>query len=915
MLSRRGLLAWTLALVVASLSAISGEAAVILGIDFGTTFIKVAFVQPGKAFDIVLNEAGKRKTNNVIAFGRDARLYGSTAAAMALRDPEHTFFRTRDLLGVAANSAEVEHLGMLDIPYELEENAATGGFKIVVDKGTPKERKLLPEELVAMILSNVQKMASDFTESKVLDCVLTVPPFFSQAQRESLLLAAEISGLRVLTLVDENVAAAVQHGVYTEFQNASHKVLLYNMGSASTKVTLLDFYGKTGKGGKTTTQIDVLAKAWDRTLGGDSIDMLMVQMIEDAFEKTHGVDPGVVRESRRALERMRSQATKVKTVLSANAEIPVSIESLHDGRDVRLHVTRKQLEDAGADLFARVTAPIERVLQESGTSVDDLHAIEIIGGGVRVPRVKEILSDYLKGKELGSHLNGDEAKAFGAVFVGANMSKAFRVRPVGLRDITTDTVQLDLVESGEPAAGAEPWAKSAVLFKSGDALDARKIVSVNVTHDFTCELSRTTPDAPERATVAFYELSGVPEAIEQFGQHGDPKVSLTIKLDLNDTVQLLQAEAIFVEKLAPPPEETPEADDSTAQATDGSEDAAAADADADAEADASDADAATEAEDEKAKGEESEKTDASEDTKDAASSKRKASRRKRKKTPTQRTHRFPLTVKRTDAGRAVRAIDDEAVAHAREVLASFDAYEEELRTKEAVKNEVESFVFEARDQVRSAEEEVDLVMSEEDKTQLFDDLEELEDWLDGEGADASLEEYRSRRKAFEKRLRKLFGRVKELDQRPAAARSARDLMSKVKSQVTKVWAKERPWITEEEKTLVLERVSIFESWLSDVESQQSSLGSLEAAAFTSADVAAHLEPLHSALEHALRRPLPTPPKSPKKASASKADAKKDDTTTEQEQQQEEEEVTTEETGKQEEEEATEDQEAEEKDEL
>jgi len=864
-----------------------------LGIDFGTTFIKVSYVQPGKAFDIVLNEAGKRKTDNVIAFARDSRIYGSTASALSARDPEHVFFRTRDLLGVSAHSAEVQHLEALEFPYELEENPSTGGFKVVMDKGTSKERKLLPEELVAMILTHVQRLASDFTESKVVDCVLTVPPHFSQAQRESLLIAAEIAGLKVLTLIDENVAAAVQHGVYTEFNNASHKMLLYNMGSASTKVTLLDFYGKLPQGAKASakpsTQIDVLAKAWDRTLGGDSLDMLLVEMILDNFEQTHGTQASELRASRRALERVRAQATKIKTVLSANAEFPVSIESLHDGRDVRFHVTRQQLEDAGKALFERVIAPVEKVLGQAGLTVEDIDAVEIIGGGVRVPRVKEILSQYLQGKELGTHLNGDESKALGAVFVGANMSKAFRVRPVGLREITMDAVQLDLVEAGDVQMESERWAKSAVLFKTGDALDSRKIVSVNVSKDFTCELSRTSYESNERTTVAFYEISGVTEAIEQFGQFGEPKVSLTIKLDQNDTVNLLQAEAIFVEKLTPSPEEAADATASEDVAGD-AEDAAseensdsdnseevANEAGEDTEASTADDAGATADGDAEAESNEADKTKA-----DKTKSKKKTSSKKskKKKAPTQRTHRFALTVKRTDKGRPIRLISEAALAEAREVLASFEKYEEERRNHEAVKNEVESFVFEARDQVRSAEEEVDLVMTEEDKTQLFDDLEELEDWLDGDGADAPLEEYKTRRLALERRIRKLMNRIAELDQRPATIRAARVLISTVKNQVESVWAKERPWITLEEKQHVLAQVAKFSAWLDDVEAQQAALTSQEPAAVTSSEIMIRLESVQAVLEHALRRPLPTFPKKKKSAAKVKVNTTDDATTTE-----------------------------------
>jgi len=851
--------------LVGLLLACPTDAAAILGIDFGTSLIKVSFVQPGKAFDIVLTADSKRMAANVVGFKRGERLFSTDAINLAGREPEHVFVRTRDLLGVTRDSEEIRHLETLGLPYELRDDPDTGGFKVVMDPNTGKEQAFHPEELVAMILSFVRSMSKNYIESDVKDCVITVPPFFSQSQREALLNAAEIAGLNVLSLVDENIAAAVQHGVYNEFANSSHKVLLYNMGSASTKATLLNFYGKPGatKNSKLTTHVEVLAKAWDRTLGGDSFDMLMLNMIADAYDKEHGKNDNSVRDSRRAMQRIRAQANKVKTVLSANPEFPVRIESLSDGNDLRMHATRDEFEKAASDLLQRVTAPIEKVLTETGTKVEDLHAVELIGGSIRIPRIKDILTDYLKPHELGSHLNGDESKTFGAVFMGANMSKAFRVRPVGLRDITMSSVDLELTNlDGSPGEDGEEWKKDTLLFERTHALNAKKVVSFKHDKDVICTLYRTPGDSEDgREAVAEYEISDVNAATEQFGKFGKPKISLGFLISHNDTVLITKAEAIFVEEI--PAEEDDEEEkvdeDENASTSETETEGGDSEGEEKAKGDDSDEEKSSSPEDGESEGEATEEKDSSQDT-DSSSKETK----KKKKGPTKRTHRYTLTIKRTDKPVKLKQLNAEQIAEARALLNSFEEKEQERRLHESAKNSLESFIFSSRDKVRSQEERVDLVISEAEKNQFFEDFMALEDWLEDVSEDAPLAEFEEKRQEIDKRVKKIFRLVREIDQRPATIRAAEKVVATAREQIEKVWPKERPWISAEEIEHVKSIINSFEEWLNQKVAEQESISLQDPPVISSTDVASRLEAIHDVFEHAMRRPFPKPPKKPKK---------------------------------------------------
>ncbi|CAM9815888.1 unnamed protein product [Choristocarpus tenellus] len=250
----------------------------------------------------------------------------------------------------------------------------------------------------------------------VKDTVITVPEFATAHERNALLDAADLAGLTVLALMDENTAAALQHAIsqtYTEDAN----VLFYNMGANSLQVSIITFGPKMVTFGAKKDEINVgkvvvRGKAWDSALGGWWFDHKLTEMLAQGFNAKWG--KGDVREFLRPMAKLQAQTTKVKKVLSTNTEIPVTLQSLHDDIDFTTTVTRAAFEEASKDLLTRVTDPIDQALAQAGMTLADIQAVEVIGGGSRIPKVQEKLVEYFStGVDmplaLGAHLNGDEA--------------------------------------------------------------------------------------------------------------------------------------------------------------------------------------------------------------------------------------------------------------------------------------------------------------------------------------------------------------------------------------------------------------------------------------------------------------------------------------------------------------------------
>lgn len=406
--ARMGGIAAVLGLVVLTLLAAHTHA-MIIGIDFGSAFMKVSLVKPGTPFEIVLNNNGRRKSDTKIAFDQGQRLFAGDAKVLASRRPHRVVDSIAPLLGRSVEHPIVKELNQQYIAYfvrpveqrntvalQLGDPSSRGTAFVTAEEAAALETETFTaEELAAMLLGYVKDFASVEAGGDIKDCVITVPMFATQAERLAMLDAAQLAGLNVLSLVEENTAAAIQYGIDRVFENHTQHTLIYNMGARNTQVSVLQStaYNTRSKGRNVTVGTGrIIGKAWDANLGGDTFSFRMQQLLADRFNEEH---PDMdIRASPRGMAKLRLNGAKVKEILSANEEFPLYIESLlpdidfrskvrgrgHVGVSLFVHcgsltlfcceqVTRKDLFDTCGDLFERALVPVRSALADAGLEV------------------------------------------------------------------------------------------------------------------------------------------------------------------------------------------------------------------------------------------------------------------------------------------------------------------------------------------------------------------------------------------------------------------------------------------------------------------------------------------------------------------------------------------------------------------
>lgn len=330
------------------------------------------------------------------------------------------------------------------------------------------------------------------------DIVLTVPSFYTQHERKALLDAAALADFNVLSLIDETTAAALHYGM-DKIMEEPQIIIFYNLGASSLQVSVVRFLSYPIKESKYAKEkivggLEVLGKAWDATMGGDALDHRIVEFLADEFNKKWATG-GDIRKFPRPMAKLRIQANKIKHVLSANTEMPIFIEALHDDMALSTKMDRAKLEELCGDLLQRSVTPIEEALKRANVTLDQVQGIELVGGGMRVPKIQEYIQAFLgKSMELGLHINSDESMALGAAFHGANISTAFKVRHVGMSDINPFPVKIALSEVEPSETDEEKWFKEATMFKSGGKVGVKKTIAFSHDKDVHCQLDYEESD-------------------------------------------------------------------------------------------------------------------------------------------------------------------------------------------------------------------------------------------------------------------------------------------------------------------------------------------------------------------------------------------------------------------------------------
>lgn len=396
--------------------------------------------------EIALNKESKRKTPSVIGFRDQSRSFGEEAITLAARFPASSYGYLVDLLGKEIDNPIVDLYKKRFPYYNIQADPVRN--TITFKDG---EKTYTVEELVAQLFTRAQEFAQDATSQPIQECVIVVPGFFGQAERQAILDAAGLANLKVLQLMNDYAAVGLNYGIFQRknFNESAQYFMFYDMGASKTTATIISYQLVKDKVARETLPVvSVIGVGYDRTLGGLEMQLRLRNYLADAFNDMKKTTQNVY-ESPRALAKLFKEAGRVKNVLSANVDHYAQIEGLLDEKDFKFHVTREKFEELCSDLFERVAAPMDKALEMAGISMDVISQVILFGGSTRTPKVQEILKKKING-ELGKNLNADEAAVMGAVYRAADLATGFKVKKFIVKDAVLFPIQVAFMrETGD----------------------------------------------------------------------------------------------------------------------------------------------------------------------------------------------------------------------------------------------------------------------------------------------------------------------------------------------------------------------------------------------------------------------------------------------------------------------------------
>ncbi|KAK2826920.1 hypothetical protein Q7C36_017846 [Tachysurus vachellii] len=402
----------------------------VVGFDVGFQSCYVAVARAG-GIETVANEYSDRCTPAVVSFGPRNRAIGAAAKSQVVTNCKNTVQGFKRFHGRAYSDPSVQS-AKSSLVYDLAPMpTGTTGIKVMYME---EEKVFSIEQVTAMLLTKLKETAEAALKKPVADCVISVPSFFTDTERRSVMDAAQIVGLNCLRLMNDTTAVALAYGIYKQDLPAPEEkprtIVFVDVGHSTYQVSACAF----NKG-----KLKVLASAFDSELGGKDFDEKLVQYFCNDFAQKYKLD---VRSKPRALVRLYQECEKLKKLMSANSsDLPLNIECFMNDIDVSSKLNRGNFEEMCAPLLAKVEGPLRSVLEQAKLKKEDIYAVEIVGGASRIPAIKERVSKFF-GKELSTTLNADEAVARGCALQCAILSPAFKVREFSITDVVPYSISL-----------------------------------------------------------------------------------------------------------------------------------------------------------------------------------------------------------------------------------------------------------------------------------------------------------------------------------------------------------------------------------------------------------------------------------------------------------------------------------------
>lgn len=402
----------------------------VIGFDIGNANCYVAAARAG-GIETVANEYSDRCTPAIVGFTNKHRIVGISAKNQRITNIKSTIVQFKRLIGRRFEETDVQkELKYNTCKFSITED---GGIGIEVQCRGEK-RVFTPEQIMAMLLTELKGTAESSLQKTVTDCVISVPSFYTDFQRRAFLRAANIAGLNCLKLMNETTAVALNYGLFKQDLPAADQkprhVVFVDMGHSALQVSVAAF----NKG-----KIRILATASDPNLGGRDFDEKLQNYFADEFLEKYKLH---VRENPRAWARLGNEVEKIKKQMSTNSTtLPLNIECFMEDKDVSSHINREKFEEISSDLIDRLTNPLVQVLQESSLTENDIDFIELVGGSTRIPALKAAVETVFK-KPASTTLNLDEAVARGCSIQCAMLSHTVRVRDIEVLDAATYPIHI-----------------------------------------------------------------------------------------------------------------------------------------------------------------------------------------------------------------------------------------------------------------------------------------------------------------------------------------------------------------------------------------------------------------------------------------------------------------------------------------